>query len=161
MQDEPASTSDAAAALDALLAAEGRRCVQHRCIAPMPLPVPLPFPAIFKPSVSRNGLPYYPNHQHPAAAAPAGAQGHGASSSSRAAEQKGAVATCPVLTQLSATSEYEARLEIAARELGSCVVSQAGQRLLQSWGYDGSEVQELQERLRGLARQYQEGDDDF
>lgn len=33
----------------------GVRCVQQRCVVPLPMPVPLPFPHLFGPVVSRYG----------------------------------------------------------------------------------------------------------
>lgn len=159
-----AHVSEVSTSLDAVLMRERRRCVQHACIAPMPLPVPLPFPRIFSPQLSCNGD--LPLTAHPAGEAPAGAEGaaastspEGASTGPNSAATAGEVATAPLLVKLRSTRQFEGLLGARLKDFDRAY-GQQGRSIMEAWGYDGGEVVEVREALRRAAAAYQDDDAD-
>lgn len=125
LRGQLASSLAAATALDAVLLVEGRRCVQHRCIAPMPLAVPLPFPHMFAPSVV--------SYQGEVGSPVGSSSGSGSSTAAGAAAASGGpgeVATCPVLTRLLASSAFESLILRQEQQLARGAASVAGAQLL-------------------------------
>lgn len=131
----PLDLGAAGAALDGALAAERVRCVRQRTLVAQPLAVPLPFPHIFARGLSQAGD------------APASLQQLSAGGSQD-------IAACAVLTRLAATSSFGGVVAAAARGWRSAAASAQGQAALESWGCGREEVQEVAERLTGLAHAY-------
>ncbi len=99
----------------------GVRCVQQRCVAPLPMPVPLPFPQLFAPTVARHG-DILSRGEAAAAAAAQAAAAAGPFPSASVAE----VVSVPELTRLTATHVFRDVLVQQRRQLDSA----AGMRSL-------------------------------
>jgi hypothetical protein len=152
-----AAPAAAAAALDAALRSEPpRRCVVHRAAAAAPLAVPLPFPGLFGPAVGRDGDVVA--EWSPAASTSGAALGPAAGG--RAARGGRHVASCPALTRVTATSEFQPWLRARAEGLRRGAGSVAGRGLAEGWGYGRGELGEVQERLAALAGSYSEAASD-
>ncbi len=146
----PASTSSALSALDTLLLRNPHRAVvRHRCTAPMPLAVPLPYPGFFSPYVSVHGDVLVT----PAAATAAGAGAAGAAGSLRPRDV--GVQSAPVLSVLQTTTEFRGwllRTEDTWRRAADGV---AGRAVLDAWGLDGAEAEEVAGALHDMAASYE------
>ncbi|PNH08711.1 Protein misato 1 [Tetrabaena socialis] len=137
----PASTAAALQALDALLLQHPhRRCVRHRCTAPLPLAVPLPYPDIFSRSVSVYG--------NVDAGRPARPVGQG-------------VRCTPVMTRLHATAEFEGWLKGLHSRWAKEAAGAAGRGVLDTWDVGQSDAAEIQNQLQGLAASYADDGDDM
>jgi hypothetical protein len=166
----PARAPEAAAALDAALRAEPpRRCVVHRATAAAPLAVPLPFPGLFLPPVGPQGdvvATWSPTAGASSGGVAALAAGEGeappgAAPTAAASGRDGRhVASCPVLTRVSATSEFAPWLQARAAGLRHGVGGVAGRALAEGWGYGRGELAEVEERLAGMAASYAEAESD-
>lgn len=154
------SSASTSGMLDAILGLERRRCVQHTCVATMPMAVPLPFPRIFSPQLTCNGdlpIPLPLSETLPDAA---GADQAAAScrSSPGSAHVAGEVETVPVLAKLRSTRQFEGLVNSRLRDFGRAYGLSAGQSVMDSWGYDAGEVSELKESLREVAAAYHDED---
>jgi len=148
----PSSLADAAAALDAALVAERRRApagarggggvsgggadsawLQQRCVAAPPVAVPLPFPGFFSGRVTRDGCV-----RAGGGAGGGGGWGHH-------------VASAPAMTRLAASGAFSARLAAHGAALRSAARGGGLGTVAAAWGYDGSELGELGERLARMA----------
>lgn len=158
-QGGPCTAQAAAAALDVVLRSEPQRyCVVHRCTAAAPLHVPLPFPGVFGVEVGAEGdivagwTPERAADASAAASAAAAAQG-GRSSGSRDGRH---VSSCPVLTRVVATSEFEGWISERAAGMRRAEGSAMGRSMAEGWGYGRGELDEVGERLQKLAGSYAE-----
>ena len=124
----------AASALDAALAAERQRCVRTRMLAAAPLHLPLPFPQLFQPCVSPDGDVLGP--------------------ADALREPAADVASCPLLTRLSGSTAFAPTIEHARQAWSACARSAQGGSILQGWGLDADEHNEVDERLEALASAY-------
>ncbi|WIA17309.1 hypothetical protein OEZ85_014174 [Tetradesmus obliquus] len=149
-----ACSSQAKAALDALLLQRqrntiGHPCVSHSCISPMPVALPLSFP-----------------HWLGSAAAAAAAASSSGSSSGAAGVRipmlsrpgMDAVAAPGALSRLTATASFEGVLAGLSSSMRRLVPSGQGRACLDEWGYSVGDTQELQERLMELAQRYDSDD---
>lgn len=146
-----ACSSQAKAALDALLLQRqrdtiGHPCVSHSCISPMPVALPLSFP-----------------HWLGSAAATAAATAASSGSSSSAAGVRvpllsrpgmAAAAAPGALSRLTATASFEGVLAGLSSSMRRLVPSGQGRACLDEWGYSVGDTEELQERLLQLAQRY-------
>ena len=90
----------------------------------------------------------------------AAATGRGSSQQGRARERVGGVATCPVLSRLSASKGFQEVLVSAAGQLRRVGGSMVGRVSLEGWGYGQGDVVDLEERLQQAAGRYSEEDSD-
>jgi hypothetical protein len=125
----------AAAALDAALGLEGLRCVTHRAVTASPLPVPLPFPDIFSKRLNVWGEAVH---------RPAGEDLPGPHH----------VASCPLLVRMSGSTSFGPAAAALAKEWAAAAAMAPGRAALEGWGVEADQVQEVTERLRGLAHAY-------
>lgn len=109
----------------------GVRCVQQRCVVPLPMPVPLPFPHVFGPAVARYGdtlrhsqvvsqqqpshHPQQPHQQHPQQQ-PQRSEANGRAAGGEALD---AVVSVPELTRLAADAQFREVLRLQRRQLAS------------------------------------------
>jgi len=135
--------SDALNALDrSLLCENGVRCVQHRTVVAQPQPVPLPFPDIFSKKLDSYGV----------------------STSSQLGNSDGSdtkmhghhVASCPVLTRMAGTAAFGPVVAELAGQWTSAAGAAQGRAILDSWGVDREQSEDVKERLLDLSRAYDE-----
>lgn len=107
----------------------GVRCVQQRCVVPLPMPVPLPFPRLFGPAVAHYGntlrpgqaaLQQQPSHrqqqQQQTQQQPQRPEANGGAVSGGAPD---AVVSVPELTRLAADAQFGEVLRLQRRQLAS------------------------------------------
>jgi hypothetical protein len=167
----PASTSTAAAALDAGLTEDaaprrhGRAVL--RCVCPMPLPVPLPFPRLFlsRPPAGwpRPGLVL---SSGPGGVGASGGQAAGRGLSGACGVEPPEVAACSSLSVLGATPSFRPWVAGVQRRLRWAVGTQEGQALMDAWGLTGGggggggDADELGEALQEVVDAYAHSDDE-
>jgi hypothetical protein len=135
--------SDALRALDtSLLRENGVRCVQHRTVVAQPQPVPLPFPDVFskKLDIYGDSSSYL--------------LGNGDSSEGKVGGHH--VASCPVLTRMAGTSSFGPVVAELAGQWTSAAGAAQGRAILDSWGVDRDQSEDVRERLLDLSRAYDE-----
>jgi Tubulin domain/Misato Segment II tubulin-like domain len=136
--------SDALRALDtSLLRENGVRCVQHRTVIAQPQPVPLPFPDIFSKDLDTFGDASMASQALINEKSDDKARGHH-------------VASCPVLTRISGTASFGPVVAELAGQWTSAAGAAQGRAILDSWGIDREQSEDVRERLLDLSRAYDE-----
>ncbi|KAL4536814.1 hypothetical protein Ndes2437B_g06218 [Nannochloris sp. 'desiccata'] len=135
--------SDALNALDmSLLRENGVRCVQHRTVVAQPQPVPLPFPDIFSKKLDSYG-DSTSSQLGNIDVSDTGIHGHH-------------VASCPVLTRVAGTASFGPVVAALAEQWTSAAGAAQGRAILDSWGVDREQGDDVRERLLDLSRAYDE-----
>ncbi|MEW5302521.1 MAG: hypothetical protein WDW36_005299 [Sanguina aurantia] len=185
----PASTTSSLQALDSfLLRLQPRRCVQHRCVVPLPLALPLPYPRIFSRCISTHGDflsdPRIPRSGRPSSssstpsATPSDADGgpgpkasssqssdpgnwkrQGMSSEDAAEGAVHDVVSTPMLTKLTATRCFQPMLQGVVQQWSKLCVTAAGRALLGGWDLSDGDAGEVTEDLKSLVATYNDGTD--
>lgn len=136
-----AATSDeAAAALDASLAAEGARCVQRRCVVPSPMPIPLPFPHLFTTAVGRYGD----------IMGGSAAIGRSTVPRSMGSNPLDAVVSAPVMTRLASSRGFRDLLSCQHHHLHYAIHAGAGHAALSAGELTRNDIREAMEHLHDL-----------
>jgi hypothetical protein len=137
------NVSDALHALDtSLLRENGVRCVQHRTVVAQPQPVPLPFPDIFSKKLEIYGG-FASSQLGNIDVSDTRIHGHH-------------VASCPVLTRMAGTASFGPVVAAMAGQWTSAAGAAQGRTILDSWGVDREQTEDVKERLLDLSRAYDE-----